>query len=190
MVHSIINQRLNYPETTAISPDDKNQELTAYDTSIHGISVSICLGKVQNTYKSYGLLFAPIYLVKPNGKVLQIGVYEFTASKYKYLKDETGDLDFYKLSRPLLHSFATVDYISNIIYGLEKHKLDIDKRMLETLREQERKTEEYERIVKQEIAEKQTQAMATELRTQYDLSISSPSHQIYSKNRSRKNRRS
>lgn len=188
MVHSIINQRLHYPDTTAISPEDKDQELTAYDTTIHGLSVSICLGKVQSTYKSYGLLYAPVYMVKPNGKVLQIGVYEFSASKYKYLKDETGDLDFYRLSRsakPLLHTFATVDYISAIVYGLEKHKLDIDRRMLESLRERERKTEEYERIVKQEIVEKQTQELATGLRNQYDL----PSQQIYSKNRSRKNQK-
>jgi hypothetical protein len=191
MVHSIINQRLHYPDTTAINQEDKNKELTAYDTTIHGLSVTVCLGKVQSTYKSYGLLFAPIYLVKPNGKVLQIGVYEFTLAKYKYFKDESGELDFYKLSRtakPLLHTFATVDYVSAIVYGLEKHKLDIDVRLLETRRAQERTTEEYERIIKQEIVEKQTQSLATELRNQYDLSILTPSQQIYSKNRSRKNK--
>lgn len=184
MVQSIINQRLQYSETTAIESADKNKELTEYHTTIYSIPVSVCIGKVQRKYSSYGVLYSPLYLVKPNGCVTNIGVYEFTVSKFKYLKDVEGDeeLDFYKLSRPLLFSFATIDYISGIVHRLEKYKLDIDKRILETLRENEKQDDEYERILKQELEE-------NTLKAQYNLlTNASTPQQIYSKNKSRKNR--
>lgn len=185
MVQSIINQRLQYSETTAIEPADKNKELVEYTTTLYSIPVSVCIGKVQRKHSSYGVLYSPLYLVKPNGRVTNIGVYEFTVSKFKYLKDVEGDeeLDFYKLSRPLLFSFATIDYISLIVHGLEKHKLDIDKRLLTTLREKEKQEDEYERILKQEIEE-------NKLKSQYTLSTNnSMPPPIYSKNKSRKNRK-
>ena len=188
MVQSVINPRLEYPETTAIEPEDRNKEFVEYETKLYSIPVSICIGKVQSRNASYGVLYAPIYLVKPNGRVTNVGLYEFTVSKLKYLKDEEGGLDFYKLSRPLLFNFATIDYISGIIHGLEKHKLDIDRRLLTSLKEKEKQNDEYERIIKQEIEENTTRALSTRLRSQYDLSINSP-QQVYSKNKSRKNRK-
>jgi hypothetical protein len=188
MVQSVINPRLEYPETTAIEPEDRNKEFVEYETKLYSIPVSICIGKVQSRNASYGVLYAPIYLVKPNGRVTNVGLYEFTASKLKYLKDEEGDLDFYKLSKPLLFNFATIDYVSGIVHGLEKHKFDIDRRLLTSLKEKEKQNEEYERIIKQEIEENNTRALSTRLRSQYDLSINSP-QQVYSKNKSRKNRK-
>jgi hypothetical protein len=188
MVKSIINKTLEYPETTAIEPEDINKEFMEYETKLYSIPVTICLGKVQRRYSSYGLLYVPIYLVKPNGRVTNVGVYEFTQSKYKYLKDEMGDIDFYKLSKPLLFSFSTIDYISVIVHGLEKHKLDIDRHLLSSLKEKEKQSDEYERIIRQGMEENKTKVLSNNLRTQYDLSTSSP-QQIYNKNKSRKNRK-
>jgi hypothetical protein len=189
MVQSNINQRLNYPETTAINPEDKNKELTAYETKIYGMSVDVCIGKVKHNYESYEVLYAPIYLVKPNGRVTNIGVYEFRKTLYRSMKDSTGELNFYKLPRPLLYNFATIDYISGIVHQLEKNKLDIAPHLLVTLKEREKQTDEYERILNQEMEEKNAQTLATNLRKQYDLSISTKTpEQIYSRNRSRKNR--
>jgi hypothetical protein len=191
MVQSIINKRLNYPETTAIETEDMNTELIGHETKIYSIPVSICIGKVQNRYSSYGVLYAPIYLVKPNGCVTNIGLYEFTPSKYKYLKQVHGEeeLDFHKLSRPLLFSFSTIDYISGIVHGLEKHKLDIDRQLLSSLKEKEKQSDEYERIIRQRMEENKTKILSNNLRTQYDLSTSSLTPQtIYRKNKSRKNR--
>lgn len=190
MVQSNINQRLHYQETTAINPEDKNTELTAYDTRLYSIPVSLCIGKVQTKYKSYGVVYAPIYLVKPNESVTNIGVYEFTPQKYKYLKEVNGELDFYKLPKPLLFSFSTIDYITGIMHGLEKHKLDIDQHLLVSLKEKEKQIEEYERIIKQDMEAKKAKILSNRLETQYDLSIPNTVEQIYRKNKSRKNRTS
>lgn len=196
MVQSKITERIHYPETTGVHTDDRNKELTVYDTKLYSLLVSICLGKVQETYSSSGVLYVPIYLVKPNGRVTRIGVYEFRTSRFKNLKDPYGDeeLDFDKLEKepPLLCNFATIDYISGILHGLEKHKLDIDQHLLSTLQEKERLSEEYERILQQDREAKKAQALATSLRTQYDLITSTPpsAQQIYRKNKSRKNRSS
>jgi hypothetical protein len=194
MVQSKITQVLQYPETAAVHSDDRNKELSVYETKVYSLPVSICLGKIQENYSSYGVLYVPIYLVKPNGRVTRIGVYEFRTSKFKNLRDVTGEeeLDFDKLQRekPLLYEFATIDYISGILHGLEKHKLDIDQHLLSTLQEQEKISEEYERILKQETESKKAQAIAASLRNQYDLVSSTPpsAQQIYRRNKSRKNR--
>jgi hypothetical protein len=151
MVQSNINQNINYIENIFVYPEDKNKELTVHDIKIYGISVSICIGIVQNRYSaSYGVLYCPIYLVKPNGRVTPIGVFEFKSSKQKYLKDEFGEFDISKLSKPLLFSFSTIDYISRIIHGIEKHKLEIDEKVCENLKKKEEKKEEYIQIIKQE----------------------------------------
>lgn len=194
MVQSKINDRLHYPESAAVHPTDRNKELTVYDTKVYSLPVSICLGKVQENFQSYGLLYAPIYLVKPNGRVTCIGVYEFRNSKLKNLRDVYGEeeLDFDKLEKekPLLYNFATIDYISGILHGLEKHKLDIDHHLLSTLQEKEKIADEYERILQQDLEAKKAQAMAASLRNQYDLVTSMPpsAQQIYRRNKSRKNR--
>jgi hypothetical protein len=187
MVQSVINKRLEYPETTAIESEDVNQELVEHETKLYSIPVTVCIGNVQRRYSSYGVLYCPIYLVKTNGRVTNVGLYEFTVSKYKYLKDEMGEIDFHKLSKPLLFSFSTIDYISGIVHGLEKHKLDIDRRVLSSLKEKEKQSDEYERIIRQGMEENHTKVLSTNLRTQFDLSTSSP-QQIYRKNKSRKNR--
>ncbi len=194
MVQSKINDLLEYPETATVQSDDRNKELTVYDTKIYSLPVSICLGKVQQNYLSYGVLYTPIYLVKPNGRVTRIGVFEFRNSRFKNLRDVSGEeeLDFDKLQRekPLLYDFSTIDYISGILHGLEKHKLDIDAHLLSTLQEKEATAEEYERILQQDAESKNAQAMAASLRNQYDLVTSTPpsAQQIYRRNKSRKNR--
>jgi hypothetical protein len=194
MVQSKITDVLQYPETASVHSDDRNKELTVYDTKVYSLPVSICLGKVQDNYSSYGVLYAPIYLVKPNGRVTRIGVFEFRNSRFKNLRDISGEeeLDFDKLQRekPLLYDFATVNYLSGILHNLEKHKLDIDAHLLSTLQEQEKISDEYERILKQDAEAKKAQAMAATLRNQYELVTSSPpsAQQIYRRNKSRKNR--
>lgn len=177
MVRSNLNERLTYPESTAVFAADKNKELTVYETKIYSIQVSICVGKVQKNYSSYGVLYAPIYLVKPNNRVTGIGVYEFRVAKFKYLKDETGEeeLAFAKLPKPLWYTFATIDYISGILDGLEQHQLDIDTHVLTALQEKEKQADEFERILKQELEEKKTKEMASYLRNQFDLSSSAVS---------------
>lgn len=171
MVQSHLNDRLTYPESTAVFASDKNKELTVYDSKIYSMPVSICVGKVQKNYSSYGVLYAPIYLVKPNGRVTGIGLYEFRVAKFKYLKDESGEeeLDFDKLPKPLWYNFATIDYVSAILHGLERHRLDIDKQVLVSLEQKEKQADEFERILKQELEEKKTQEMASYLRNQFDL---------------------
>ncbi len=194
MVQSKINELLQYPETTTVHSEDRNKELTVYDTKVYSLPVSICLGKVQHNYSSYGVWYAPIYLVKPNGRVTRIGVFEFRNSRFKNLRDVSGEeeLDFDKLQRekPLLYDFATIGYISGILHGLEKHKLDIDAHLLSTLQEELKVSEEYQRILQQEMETKKTEAMAASLRNQYDLITSTPpsAQQIYRRNKSRKNR--
>jgi len=111
MVLSRHDSRVNYDEIRSINEQDKLAPSELYQIEINNIDVIIAIGKPLNTYEDQNIIYFPIYLVKYNDFVVQIGVYELDAEIYynDYLDDALIDVD--SLKNPLLYSFATDDML-------------------------------------------------------------------------------
>ena len=79
MVLSKLDHQVSYPEVKSISKSDLNREAELYNRTFEGVNILIGLGKPQDTFQEQNIIFFPIYLVKSNRKVVQIGVYEVPA---------------------------------------------------------------------------------------------------------------
>ena len=147
MVLSKINASINYPETKTINKDDVKQEVNLYQLEIADVDVIIALGNMQNKHEEENVLYYPIYLVKHNNKVFQIGVYEIESSKYEYYLDSYGNLDIDKLQEPLIYNFVTKDMLEKLRLkptketSKEEEDEDSDK---EEEKEENKEKDEYE----------------------------------------------
>ena len=114
MVVSKINKHVNYPEIKNVDFNDLNTETNQYQMELKDIDVIVAIGSAKNTFIEDGITFFPIYLVKHNNKVMQIGVYEVTSSEMiKYIDDDSM-LDIEKADEPLLYTFATAELINKM----------------------------------------------------------------------------
>ena len=111
MVLSKIDSNVSYPELKTVDSGDFKTEANLYQLDINDIDVIIAVGNPKNTYEDKNLLYFPIYLVKYNNKVIQIGVYEIKASNYLSYLDSYNNLDVEKIDSPLIYSFATKEFI-------------------------------------------------------------------------------
>ena len=107
MVLSKINNNVSYPELKSVDAGDLKMEANLYQIEVRDIDIIIAVGNSKNTFESDNILFFPVYLVKHNNKVIQIGVYEIKASDYISYLDDTNDLDVEKLDEPLIYTFVT-----------------------------------------------------------------------------------
>ena len=114
MVLSKINSTISYPELKTVDSDDLKMEANLYQLEIKDVDVIIAVGNSKNTFENKNILFFPIYLVKYNNKVVQIGIYEIKASDYLSYLDENNNLDVEKMSLPLIYSFATSEYLNKL----------------------------------------------------------------------------
>jgi predicted NAD-dependent protein-ADP-ribosyltransferase YbiA (DUF1768 family) len=121
MVLSKLNENVSYPELKSIYKDDFNIEANLYQIEIDDVDIIIAIGNTKNTFEDKNILFFPIYLVKKNNKVIQIGVYEIQASDYFTLLGSSlsGDFDVDNFNEPLTFSFVTKEM-------LKKHGLTPD----------------------------------------------------------------
>jgi predicted NAD-dependent protein-ADP-ribosyltransferase YbiA (DUF1768 family) len=115
MVLSKISENISYPELKGVVVDDQNKEVNhLYQIEIKDIDVIIAVGNAKNTFEDKNVIFFPIYLVKKNNKVVQIGLYEIEASNYINYLDEFNNLDVEKLDEPLIYKFVTKDFLENL----------------------------------------------------------------------------
>ena len=114
MVLSKINSEVSYPELKRVDSDDLKTEANLYQIEINGIDVIIAVGNSKNTFEDKNILFFPVYLVKSNNKVIQIGVYEIEATRYISYLDEENNLDIEKINEPLIYTFVTDSMLKKI----------------------------------------------------------------------------
>ena len=105
MVASAIDPTLNYSEIKTVNLNDTKMESELYQIIVLGINIIIAIGSSKQTNKN--ITYFPIYLVKSDDRVIQIGVYEFlTTALNKYIGDH-GNLLVSNKMKPLLYSFAS-----------------------------------------------------------------------------------
>jgi predicted NAD-dependent protein-ADP-ribosyltransferase YbiA (DUF1768 family) len=126
MVLSKLDSDVSYPELKSVNSGDLKTEATLYQIEIRGIDIIIAVGNAKNTYEDKNILYFPIYLVKYNNKVIQIGLYEIKASDYLYYLDESNNLDIEKINDPLIYSFATSEFLNKMRMKPEENMLEKD----------------------------------------------------------------
>ena len=112
MVLSKLDGSISYPELKQVNLVDLKKESNLYqieiDTdSIPKIDVIVAIGNAVKTFDDKDVIFFPIYLVKKNHKVIQIGVYEIESKNIVNYTDENNNLEVEKVDYPLIYSFVS-----------------------------------------------------------------------------------
>ena len=144
MVVSKLDNNVNYVELKRVDPDDISKETNLYQILIKGINVIIAIGNPKNTFADKNITYFPVYLVKHNNKVIQIGVYEMLSSNLLAYRDEVGDIDLEKFNDPLIYTFATEEMINKLRMVPDENDLE----------ESDKDEEEFEEVVKKKKSKK------------------------------------
>ena len=114
MVLSKLDKSISYQELKSVDSDDFKKKATLYEIEIKGISVIIAVGNAKNRYEDKNVTFFPVYLVKSNNKVMQIGVYEIKSTDVSSNMDEEHNLNIENLDGPLIYVFVTKKMLENL----------------------------------------------------------------------------
>jgi predicted NAD-dependent protein-ADP-ribosyltransferase YbiA (DUF1768 family) len=111
MVVSKLSKNINYPELKSVDPRDLKQESNLYQIDALGVDIMIAIGNPKKNYEEQNVICFPIYLVKKNRRVTQIGLYELAADIM--YANEKGQLDMTKFEKlqPLFYSFVTKEML-------------------------------------------------------------------------------
>jgi predicted NAD-dependent protein-ADP-ribosyltransferase YbiA (DUF1768 family) len=151
MVLSKINNKISYIELKKMDSTDINKEAELYQIIVKGVDIIIALGNAKNTYaKDYNVTYFPIYLVKSNDKVVQIGVYEIKSNELPNYLDETNkdSIDVEKLDDPLIYIFVTEKLLEELRKVPEDTIHHMAQLQLEKLDQQKLKKREEKKAAK------------------------------------------
>jgi|TARA_B100000795_G_scaffold266322_1_gene249328 predicted NAD-dependent protein-ADP-ribosyltransferase YbiA (DUF1768 family) len=124
MVKSIIDGSITYVETTKIDATDMGHDAVQFEIELFpDTEASIALGNIRYTYADKGVLYIPVYLLKGDAVVEQIGVYEFPTALLTQLLDEDNDFDITRLDNPLplYYTFFNQKFLEKVV-GKKKLK--------------------------------------------------------------------
>lgn len=119
MVVSNLNSDVNYVELKTVDPEDVKKESDLYEIEVklnetENIEIIIAVGSAKNTFADKNITYFPIYMLKSDNNVLQIGVYElYTTELPSYLDDEMN-LKVEKMGEPLIYSFVTKKMLEDL----------------------------------------------------------------------------
>ena len=116
MVVSKLDNSISYPELKKVDMSDLLTEASLYKVEIKGIPIIMTIGNSKDTFIEKNIIYYPIYLVKSNNKVIQIGVYELFATDLSNYVDEEGKIEVEKLREPLIYIFANHDMLTKNRY--------------------------------------------------------------------------
>jgi len=150
MVLSKLNNDVSYPELKSVDSGDLKTEANLYQLEIKDIDIIIAVGNSKNTYEEKNILYFPIYLVKYNNKVIQIGVYEIKATDYLSYLDKYNNLDIEKMNDPLIYSFVTKEFLNKMRLEPEVPLHRIDKEEGDIIETEDEEEEKEEDIIVQE----------------------------------------
>ena len=153
MVLSKLDSDVSYPELKSVDSGDLKTEANLYQLEIKDIDIIIAVGNSKNTYEEKNILYFPIYLVKYNNKVIQIGVYEIKASDYLSYLDKYNNLDIEKMNDPLIYSFVTKEFLNKMRLepDIPLHRIDKEEGEITESEGEEDEEEEEERVVEEYI---------------------------------------
>jgi len=114
MVLSKINKSVSYFETKKVDSNDLSKEADLYEINANGVNIIIAIGNAKKDFEDKNITFFPIYLVKSNNKVMQIGLYEVKSSDLTNYIDDEGNLEVEKIDEPLIYVFVTRQMLENL----------------------------------------------------------------------------
>ena len=155
MVLSKINKSVSYFETKKVDSNDLSKEADLYEINANGVNIIIAIGNAKKDFEDKNITFFPIYLVKSNNKVMQIGLYEVKSSDLTNYIDDEGNLEVEKIDEPLIYVFVTRQMLENLRL-IPESELDAERKEEEEEGEEEGESEgeESEPIVQEVIQTK------------------------------------
>ena len=134
MVLSKLDSSVNYNDTMKVEDADKNSSKEIYQIEIFGVDVLITIGEPITKFLKKNIIYLPIYLLKNNRKVLQIGVYELNKKIISGIIDDPDNdnlLNYISETTPLLYSFVDRDFILKLYLSLKHYQHQEEEKKLQ-----------------------------------------------------------
>lgn len=119
MVRSRIDSTINYPEVKALDQiDTKDAQYKAplYEAEVLGIHTIVSIGQIKNTFIEKGIVYFPLYLIKDDKVLSQIGVVEAMQETIPSLLDEENDINLEKAEPALIYSFVKESLVRKAVF--------------------------------------------------------------------------